>query len=260
MWLHPKWPEGTVNCLNTRFFDCILTVARYRIAPTVDAGNFVEMKSLPIQSRAAAALVLALAFASAPAIAMTVDVDFEGETPFLIVPNGYSTGAAPLVSFSDTVGANLQLVVDPVRTNNSIGLAVFDDADDSGLLIELAFFASALSLDYGNDSALHSAPGDAAVLTLFLGGVEVASVSQAMNRNDAMDQTLGFDGALAGIRFDSAIFKFDVAPGLGLTEVVDHVSVTPVPEASAATSFGLGLLAAGLSIRHVNFNARGRCS
>ena len=215
------------------------------------------MKSLPSIARVTTGLVLALACVSAPAAANTIDIGFDSETPFLIVPNGYSSSDSPLVSFSDTVGANLQLVTDPVRTNGSIGLAVFDDNDDSGLLIEFDFLASILSLDYGNDNPLFSSPGDAAVLTLFLDGTEVGSVSQAMNRNTAMDQTLVFDGTLDGTRFDAAIFKFDVAPGLGLTEVVDNLSVTPVPEPTAAAAFGLGSVIVGLAVRRRNFDAHG---
>lgn len=44
-----------------------------------------------------------------------------------------------------------------------------------------------------------------------------------------------------------ANLQFDVDPGLGLMEIVDEVSVTPVPEATAATVFGADSFAVGLA-------------
>jgi hypothetical protein len=203
----------------------------------------------------------AVSFATAPALAATIDVDFDGGTPFTNVANRYtSSGETSLISFSDTVGANLQLVTDPLRTNGSTALAVFSDHDDSALLIEFEFLATVIGMDIGNDSPLDSAPGDAAVLTVFLAGVAVDSVSLLMNRNYAMDQSIVFDGTLGGVVFDSATLKFDVDPRLGLMEIVDNVSVTPVPEATAATVFGVGSLAVGLACRHAASSARGRDS
>ena len=199
-------------------------------------------------------------FATAPALAATIDVGFDGETPFTNVANRYTSSETSLISFSDTVGANLQLVTDPLRTNGSTALAVFSDRDDSALLIEFGFLATIVGMDIGNDSPFESAPGDAAVLTVFLAGVEVDSVSLVMNRNYAMDQSIVFDGTLGGVVFDSATLKFDVDPSLGLTEIVDNVSVTPVPEASATAAFGAGSLAVGLACRHAASLARERNS
>jgi hypothetical protein len=207
-------------------------------------------------SHALVATVFAALFAAAPSAASTIDVGFDGEIPFMNVANGYTSSDTSLISFSDTVGANLQLVTDPLRTNGSTALAVFTDHDDSALLIEFEFLASMIRMDIGNDSPLNSAPGDTALLTLFLGGAEVDSVPLVLNRNFAMDQSIGFDGTLSGVVFDSATLKFDVDPSLGLIEVVDNVSVTPVPEATAATIFGTGSLVVGLACRHAAALAR----
>jgi hypothetical protein len=78
-------------------------------------------------------VVAVAAFAAGPSFAMTIDVSFDAETPFQIVANGYRTTEAPGVAFSDTVGANLQFVADPLRTNGSLALAVFNDHDGGGL-------------------------------------------------------------------------------------------------------------------------------
>jgi hypothetical protein len=79
------------------------------------------------------------------------------------------------------------------------------------------------------------------VLTVFLGGVEVDSISQALDTTtDAMTQTISFQGVV----FDSAIFRYDVAAGL--TEIVDNVQIMPgVPEPSAGLVFGIGALLVG---------------
>ncbi len=42
-----------------------------------------------------------------------------------------------------------------------------------------------------------------------------------------------------------ANLQFDDDPGLGLMEIVEEVSVTPVPEATAATVFGADSFAVG---------------
>jgi len=208
----------------------------------------------------AAHVLVFTAIAVAPVSAATIDVNFDSETPFINVPNGFTSSETELISFSDTAGANLQLVTDPLRTNGSTALAVGQEHDDSGLLIEFDFFASAIQMDFGNDNPLFSSPGDAALLTVFLGDVMVGSESLLMNRNYMMDQTIRFDGMLAGVFFDSAILKFDVDPSLGLVEIVDNVSVTPVPEPTAALIFGVGSLVMGLACRGQASVARGRPS
>lgn len=248
------------DSLNARIFDYIHNHSQSGTIPGIDEGNLAVMKSTP--SQVLVFIAFAAVVAAAPASATTIDVNFDGETPFTNVSNDYSTSETSLISFSDTVGANLQLVTDPLRTNGSTALAVFNDYDDSGLLIELDFLASAIQMDIGNDSGDFSSAGDAAVLTVFLDGVEVGSESLALNRNLLMDQTILFDGALAGIVFDSAILKFDVDSSLGLTEIVDNVSATvsPVPEPTAATVFGVGSMVFGLACRRRASIARGHRS
>lgn len=198
-----------------------------------------------------------LSFASA-ASALTVDVNFDGETPFLNIPNGFESSETNMISFSDTVGANLQLVQDPVVTAGSVGLAAFTHLDDSALRIDLDFIAAIISMDIGNDSGdpMFTNPGDAAVLTVFLDNVEVGSVSLALNRNSAMDQRIEFDGLLSGQFFNSATLKYETTALFGLTEVIDNVSVTPVPEPTAALVFGAGALTVGMACRRRSTSGR----
>jgi hypothetical protein len=112
----------------------------------------------------------------------------------------------------------------------------------SAAMMEFDFVASALSLDFGN--TLSALPGDTAVLTVFLGGVEVDSISQLLDTTtDAMSQTISYQGVV----FDSAIFRYDVAAGL--TEIVDNIEITQatpaIPEPSAGLVFGIGTLLIG---------------
>jgi len=181
---------------------------------------------------------VAVVVAAFGASAAPILVDFESDTvPTSVV--GDFTSQDPnsqQVLFRDsdiTDGANLAVL----EFGGSHVLAVGID-DDSGLLMEFDFVASALSLDFGNTSL--AIAGDTAVLTVLLGGVEVGSTVLAMNLTDPLDQTISY----AGASFDSAIFKYNVAGGL--TEVVDNIYITPsIPEPHAGLVFGLGALIVG---------------
>jgi len=193
-------------------------------------------------TRSVGCLALAFAaFAGFGASAATIAIGFDSDTapcgaPIPCnVPNDFESVDSSLVRFSDTGGVSDLGVFE---FDGSIVLGVGLD-DDDGLLMEFDFVASALSLDFGNtDSAL---PGDTAVLTVFLGGVEVDSISQLLDTTtDAMTQTISYQGVV----FDSAIFRYDVAAGL--TEIVDNIVITPaIPEPSAALVFGIGTLLVG---------------
>ncbi|MFQ5417744.1 MAG: hypothetical protein ACE5FL_11945 [Myxococcota bacterium] len=179
------------------------------------------------------------------ASAAPVIVDFDSDPMFMNVPNGFTSASSPDVHFSDTNGNDLLLVNSATATNGSNALAVLFDHDDSGLLMEFDFLATELSLDFGNDLALLSSAGDMAVLTAFLDGSFVGVALVALNRNLAMDQSIGF----AGTAFNSAVFKYDVNPQLGLTEAVDNIRIVPsaavIPEPTAAVVFGIGALLLG---------------
>jgi hypothetical protein len=173
--------------------------------------------------------VVLLAFGAHAAIV----VGFESDPVPANVGNNFDSSDSSLVHFSDTNGADLVVL----EADGSHALATFFD-DESALLMEFDFVASALSLDFGNTSLANF--GDTAVLTVLLGGIEVDNTVLALNLTDELDQTISY----AGASFDSAIFKYNVAGGL--TEVVDNIHATPaIPEPSAGLVFGMGALMVG---------------
>ncbi|MBW2691527.1 MAG: hypothetical protein JRE57_02680 [Deltaproteobacteria bacterium] len=183
---------------------------------------------------------MVLVAASAASAALLVD--FENDPTFVNLPNGFTSSDSSQIYFSDSDGADLMIV----QQFGSQGMAVLG-GDDSGLLMEFDFVASALSLDFGNTSLANL--GDTAVLTLFLGGTDathqVGSISVALNLTDQIDQTISF----SGVSFDSAILVYDVAAGL--TEFVDNIQLAPaIPEPSAGLVFGIGVLLVGAVCRH----------
>ena len=170
------------------------------------------------------------------ASAAPILVDFESDPAFVNVPNGFTSSDSSLIHFSDTNGADLIVL----EVDGSNALATFFD-DDSGLLMEFDFVASALSMDFGN--TLLADIGDTAVLTLLMGGVVVDSTSLTLNMTNEIDQTISYTGLL----FNSAILRYDVSGGL--VEVVDNIQVTQgspaIPEPHAGIVFGMGALLVG---------------
>src|SRR4051812_44228936 len=103
---------------------------------------------------------------AAPAWRAPVLIQFEGDVAGS-KPNDFVSEASARVSFSDSLGADLQLQDFGVQ---GIGKSLAVNGDDaSKLLINLAGSASSLSLDFGNDDPGFSSLGDRAWLQLFLG-------------------------------------------------------------------------------------------
>lgn len=198
--------------------------------------------------------IAVLGLATAKPAAAGIVVDFEND-PTGSVPNGFVSADSPLVSFSDTLGADL-FIDDFNNQGDGQSLAVFGD-DESAL--EMNFFEpmKSLSLDFGNDDPEFSSSGDTAELTLFLGGNQVGFVSVLLNRDDIMNQTISFTASGPGEYFDMATFFYNVAVPTpfgtsGLAEIVDNIEFHPaagraVPEPSAV--LGLGLLGLGAFLK-----------
>ncbi len=146
-------------------------------------------------------------------------LDFESEAAGG-KPNGFSPTGFPDVTFSDTIGSDLE-VNDFGSQSKGQGLAVFSD-DASALSIGLARPTNGISMAYGNDDPNFSADGDLAVLTLYRGTTQVARVTQKLNRNDVMDQTITYSGDAL---FNRAVFHYDVSVGAGLIEIVDNIRI-----------------------------------
>jgi len=187
-----------------------------------------------IVRRIACLAAVVVVVAASGASASPIYVGFESDTAGFNPPNGFTSNDSSQIHFSDTSGSDLFIVEEPIGNN---ALAVLFK-DDSGLLMEFDFVASALSLDFGN--TFGAIDGDNAVLTVFLGGDEVGSTFLELNLTDAIDQTISY----SGVWFDSAIFRYEVAAGK--IELVDNLNVTPaIPEPHAGLVFGMGALLVG---------------
>jgi len=202
-------------------------------------------------------LLLILTFMVVPsAYAAPQVITFEAD-PLGVKPNGYSPVGFPGVFLTDTVGAELEIVAaDGTQCNSGQCLRVPTDVDGSALRIDFSFLATALSVTYGNDDPGFTAPGDVAIIQLFNGATLVGSVSQVLNRNDIMDQTI----SISGPAFNNALFFFGKPDGstttgpapdgidVGLVERVDNITfdtTAAVPEPGTLLLLGSGL--AGLA-------------
>lgn len=187
------------------------------LVPSAWAASTDRPKGAPRALPEAAPLPQAAAPGAPPIV-----IDFRGDTPGG-KPNGFASVAARGVTFSDTLGADLE--VGAFVEGHGQALAVFPD-DESGLRITLARPTTRISLAFGNDDPCCSDPGDDAVLTLFRGALMVGEVRVPMNRNDVMDQTISYGPQAL---FDRAEFRYDVDPARGgLIEVVDDIVIAPL--------------------------------
>ncbi len=190
------------------------------------------------------AAVLALFAMQTSANASLEMINFESDSTGF-VPNGFVSNDSSLVSFTDSMGAELEI---SNFGNQSDGNALAVRGDDSSFLImDFTTLVESLSLDFGNDDPGFSNAGDNAVLTLFNGATQVGQVSVEMNRNDLMDQTISFSGA----QFDRAEFLYDVTTN-GLIEIVDNIqfetATALVPEPGSVVIWSVFALS-GMAIR-----------
>ena len=169
-------------------------------------------------------------------------VTFESDTTG-IKANGFQSNDSTHVSFSATAGRELDL--------NNFGsqgdgqsLASSPDDPAGKLLMNFTQPYNFLSLSFGNDDPDNTSPGDVAWLRVFSGAVLVGTSTVVLNRNDIMDQTIGFSGAF----FDNAELFYGTPGGTPrkVTEIIDNVSfaVSEVPEPATLSLLLTGLMAA----------------
>lgn len=196
--------------------------------------------------------------ASVVAFPAGAQITFTGETG--AKANGYTLGG---ITFNNAVAGGTMQVGSFFESNGSEALGAFNDTNGNGLLMAFGL-ATTLSFSFGNDDPGFTNDGDLALLRVFLGADFVGQTTVALNRNDLMDQTIGygFNGP-----FDNAYFAY-VAPDLtpftgggmtniGLIEIVDNIFLTPVPEPEtyALLLAGLGLMGFVARRRHRNLAA-----
>lgn len=191
----------------------------------------------------AAAAATALSFGLAQA-APTV-VNFEADTAGPKA-NGFVSGG---VTFSDSMGAGLSVLVGQSPECNSTCLAVLSD-DTSALIMSFGQLTGSLSLEFGNDQPGFFPAGGLAYLQLYLGNVLVGEASTVVNEDDIMNQTVSYVGAA----FDNAVFAYtDAAKNrIDLIEVVDNITyeaAAQVPEPGTLALAGLALAGLGYSRR-----------
>src|SRR5215216_3126908 len=156
---------------------------------------------------------------SAKADTITFELD-----PIGFFPNGSQSVQSNLVRFSASNGG--ALVISQAFSPEFLGtrgLAVFG-TPNVNLIMEFAVPINSLTLSFGNDDPLSTAPGDTAILQVFFDDEFVEEISVLLNRNDIMDQQISFSGAT----FNRAFFHY--SQDLFLAETVDNIEFTPVPE------------------------------
>ena len=175
---------------------------------------------------AAAGIAAVTSFGAAHALTV---IDFEA-TPSGPQAEGFSATGDPQVSFFSALGTGLD--VETLTGGQSDGQSLLVNNDFDGNYLKGVFNDGThnfLSMTFGNDDPAYTIPGDQALLTVYLGSTVVGMTAVVMNRNDMMDQTIGFTFGT----FDSFTFAYTNAagspftgpnPNVGLIEVVDNIT------------------------------------
>ena len=186
---------------------------------------------------AACLLFLGIVFmsqASVKADTITFESDALG-----LYPNGIISVESSLVLFRTSPGGGVVISENFGEFIGTRGLAV--QGTPVHLIMDFVVPVTSLSLFFGNDDPFITSPGDTAILEVFLDGVLVGQTTVLMNRNDLADQQISFSATT----FNSATFRF--SQQFFLSETVDNVEFTPVPEPTSLVLLGIGI--AGIAAR-----------
>ena len=213
------------------------------------------------QKLLSAALGAALALAAGSAQAALLTIDFAEDTAGAKA-DGYSAVDYAGLDFFTDLGAGLE-VGDFTPQSDGQGLLARNDTNGNFIVGVFNDGPHAfLSMGFGNDDPTFTIPGQRAVLTVYLGAALVGQTFVVMNRNDVMDQTVGFNfGPFDNFTFaytDAAGNPFTGGPGtnVGLIEVIDNVTFDvvdigppPIPEPSTWLMMIMGFGGLGAVMR-----------
>jgi hypothetical protein len=152
-------------------------------------------------------------------------------------PNGWQSVDSSLVSFFDSMGADLEIDNYPDSQSYGQALAVLG-ADPSYLIMKFAVSINTLSLEFGNDDPGLTNPGDEAILTAYMDNVFVGERRVFMNCDDIMNQTI----SISGVVFNQANFLCNTTRTYGLPEIVDNIQFQFIPEPATICLLGFGAL------------------
>lgn len=192
------------------------------------------------------------AFTATAASAQTVDFE---TTPSGVFAEGTTIGG---ITFTSALGSGMQ-VGNFGSQGNGQTLAVFDDINGNFLRGAIAGGATSLSFSFGNDDPFFTNAGDLAWLQVFNGATLVNTVTVLLNRDDIMNQSIGY----SGVFFDNFAFAYADALGnpftggggtnVGLTELVDDFrfssGAVPEPGTWALLALGFGVIGGAMRSR-----------
>ena len=183
---------------------------------------------------ACAVSVVGVLAAGGQATAAPTTLDFTADTGGA-KPNGFQSVDSDQVTFTDSIGASLNIADYGSQSHGQALTAPGDDASE--LVMDFAVPMQAVTLAFGNDDPGFSSATDRAALRVFEAGSEVGIATEAMNRNDLMDQTVSYTGPAC---FTQAKFRYETAAGapINLQEIVDDIVFEPEPCAAGGGGDG----------------------
>ncbi len=145
-------------------------------------------------------------------------IDFESDNSG-VVPNGFQSNDSPIVAFTDTEGANLQITDFSTNKSDGQGLVIFND-DDSSLRMDFDAQVSTLTLEYGNDDP--SRDPVFATLRGYNNGTLTRTVTSPTLSDNAINESVSIAGSFDAIEFQYT--NMDGSPiDSGLTEIADNI-------------------------------------
>jgi len=173
-------------------------------------------------------------------------ITFESD-PIGFLPNGGQSVESSLVRFSASGGGGLIILQNfGVELIGTRGLIV-SGSPGVHLIMDFTVPVNSLSLWFGNDDPHTAVPGDTAILRVFFDGSLVGETTLLMNLDDIINQQISF----SGVAFNSASFHF--SQEFFLSEAVDDISFTPVPEPASVVLLGIGIAGIAVRIRRRKF-------